>query len=79
MNIGCILCKALLSMARAWADVARLEEMAMSPLPSPAVRDPFERIASYIRHINDAKNTKMFEKVTLMPPTPPCIKACWRS
>jgi len=66
MNVGCIPSKALLSMARARADIARLEEMAMAPLPSPAVRDPFRRIADYIRYINDAKNIKMFEKVTLM-------------
>ena len=66
MNVGCIPSKALLSMARARSDVARLEAMAMAPLPAPDVRDPFERIAAYIRYINDAKNTKMFEKVDLM-------------
>lgn len=66
MNIGCIPSKSLLSMARARADVARLEEMAMAPLPSPEVRDPFGRIADYIRYINDAKNSKMFEKVNLI-------------
>ncbi len=66
MNVGCIPSKALLSMASARANVARLEEMAMAPLPTPAVRNPFERIASYIRYINDAKNKKMFEKVSLI-------------
>jgi len=66
MNVGCIPSKALLSMAKARFDVTRLPEMALSALPAPAVANPFQLIADYIRYINDAKNTKMFEKVTLL-------------
>jgi len=66
MNIGCIPSKALLSMARARFDVGRLPDMALAPLPVPGVVDPFERIAGYLRYINEAKTRKMFDQVDLV-------------
>lgn len=65
MNLGCIPSKALLSMARARADVGRLAQMALAALPLPDVGEPFRKIHDYIEYINRTKTGKMFEKVKL--------------
>lgn len=65
MNLGCIPSKSLLGMAKARFNVGKLEEMAMAALPLPDVGKPFERIASYLKYINESKNHMMFEKVAL--------------
>jgi pyruvate/2-oxoglutarate dehydrogenase complex dihydrolipoamide dehydrogenase (E3) component len=66
MNVGCIPSKALLRMAKTRNVVRLLERMQLGAVPVPAVLNPFERIQSDIRYINDSKTVRMFDKVDLV-------------
>lgn len=66
MNVGCIPSKALLRMAKTRNVVRLLERMQLAPVTLPQVLNPFERIQSDIRYINDSKTVRMFQKVDLV-------------
>jgi pyruvate/2-oxoglutarate dehydrogenase complex dihydrolipoamide dehydrogenase (E3) component len=66
MNVGCIPSKALLRMAKTRNAFRHLERMRLGTVSMPAVLNPFERIQSDIRFINDSKTVKMLEKVDLV-------------
>ncbi len=66
MNVGCIPSKALLRMAKTRNVVRLLERMQLAPVALPQVLNPFERIQSDIRYINEHKTVRMFEKVDLI-------------
>lgn len=66
MNVGCIPSKALLRMAKTRHVVHKLNRMELESVPPPSVRDPFGRIQTNIRYINDSKTTRMFAKVDLL-------------
>lgn len=66
MNVGCIPSKALLRMAKTRNIVRLLDRMQLAPVALPQVLNPFERIQSDIRYINDNKTVRMFKKVDLV-------------
>ena len=65
LNVGCIPSKALLRMAEARHIVEKLGEVAMTGLPSPALTDPFGKIAKDLDYIVNNKTVGMFSKVDL--------------
>lgn len=66
MNVGCIPSKSLLRMAKARHVFEKLDKMELSGSSLPDVGKPFERIAGYLKYINDNKTTNMFKKVDLI-------------
>lgn len=66
MNVGCIPSKALLRMAKNRNVVRWLDRMQLAPVSLPQVLNPFERIQSDIRYINEQKTMRMFNKVDLI-------------
>jgi len=66
MNVGCIPSKALLRMAKTRNVVRLLDRMELETVSLPQVRNPFQRIQSDIRYINDSKTVRMFNKVDLV-------------
>ncbi len=66
MNVGCIPSKALLRISEHRHAVNRFADMQLGSVPSPEILRPFEKIANDIRYINEAKTTKMFDKVDLV-------------
>lgn len=66
MNVGCIPSKALLRISEHRHAVTRFPEMELESVNPPAIKKPFEKIASDLKYINEAKTRKMFEKVDLI-------------
>ncbi len=66
MNVGCIPSKALLRMAKIRHAVTKFPKMQLADAAFPDVLKPFESIQQSLQYINDAKTTKMFDKVDLL-------------
>jgi pyruvate/2-oxoglutarate dehydrogenase complex dihydrolipoamide dehydrogenase (E3) component len=66
MNVGCIPSKALLRISEHRHAVNRFAEMQLGSVDAPDILQPFEKIATDLKFINDAKTTKMFHKVDLV-------------
>jgi len=66
MNVGCIPSKSLLRIAKYRHSFIKLQEMGLEEGAMPGVKSPFKKINQYLNYINEAKNSKMFEKVDLI-------------
>ncbi len=66
MNVGCIPSKALLRIAKTRSTFDKLDMMALSSMPKPDLKRPFERIQEHIDYINRNKTMAMFTKVDLL-------------
>ncbi len=66
MNVGCIPSKSLLKIAEHRHSFVTLSEMGLGDGAIPGVRSPFMKIHEYLKYINEEKNSKMFDKVTLV-------------
>lgn len=66
MNVGCIPSKALLRISEHRHAVSRFTDMQLGAVAAPEILKPFEKIANDIRYINEAKTSKMFDKVDLV-------------
>lgn len=66
MNAGCIPSKALLKIAEYRHSFIKLKEMGLEEGAMAGVKNPFEKIQDYLKYINEEKNSKMFDKVTLV-------------
>jgi len=66
MNVGCIPSKSLLRIAKYRHSFIKLQEMGLEEGSIAGVKSPFAKINEYLKYINEAKNIKMFDKVTLI-------------
>src|SRR6056297_1157405 len=66
MNVGCIPSKSLLRIAKYRHSFIKLQEMGLGEGSIAGVKSPFAKINEYLKYINEAKNIKMFDKVTLI-------------
>jgi pyruvate/2-oxoglutarate dehydrogenase complex dihydrolipoamide dehydrogenase (E3) component len=66
MNVGCIPSKSLLRIAKYRHSFIKLQEMGLAEGSMAGVKSPFEKINEYLDYIAEAKNIKMFDKVTLI-------------
>lgn len=66
MNVGCIPSKSLLRIAKYRHSFIKLQEMGLEEGSIAGVKSPFKKINEYLKYIAEAKNMKMFDKVTLI-------------
>jgi pyruvate/2-oxoglutarate dehydrogenase complex dihydrolipoamide dehydrogenase (E3) component len=66
MNVGCIPSKALLRMAQMRHSVKQFPQMELASVETPAVANPFAKIARDLDYINQTKTRRMFERVHLV-------------
>jgi pyruvate/2-oxoglutarate dehydrogenase complex dihydrolipoamide dehydrogenase (E3) component len=66
MNVGCIPSKSLLRIAKYRHSFIKLQEMGLEEGSIAGVKSPFVKINAYLKYINEEKNIKMFDKVTLI-------------
>jgi pyruvate/2-oxoglutarate dehydrogenase complex dihydrolipoamide dehydrogenase (E3) component len=66
MNVGCIPSKSLLRIAEYRHSFIKLQEMGLAEGSMAGIKSPFAKINEYLKYINEEKNAKMFDKVTLI-------------
>ncbi len=66
MNVGCIPSKSLLRMAKVRHAVAKFPVMELEDGVAPALKQPFEKIQSYLKYINESKTVGMFKRIDLI-------------
>lgn len=66
MNVGCIPSKALVRISEYRHMISKLPDMELESLPLPQALNPFKKIASYLKYINQNKTKKMFDKTKLV-------------
>jgi len=65
MNVGCIPSKSILQISKLKHAADELKKMKMLTGKLPDVKSPFNKIAGFLKYINDKKTMKMFKNVKL--------------
>ena len=66
LNVGCIPSKALLKTAKMRQMTEHFEAMGLTAVGKPDASNPFQRVRSVVKQVNEGKTTKMFEKLDLV-------------